>query len=158
MEVESDLSEIKALASSTRIEILKKLSERNHTVSELSRILNLSKPTVLHHMRVLEAAGLIRRVDDERKWVYYQLTEKGRVVIRLRRIKLLLSILILALPVALLTSLLMSMRVKELPKAAGDRAVSALGSSEPLFWMILLISLLLVLLAYFIVERRLKHF
>ncbi|MDK2781469.1 MAG: hypothetical protein PWR13_497 [Archaeoglobi archaeon] len=140
MEVEGELREVKALASSTRIEILKKLSERNHTVSELSRALNLSKPTILHHMRILEDAGFIKRVEDGRKWVYYQLTERGWMILKLRRLKLILSVLLILLPLAILISFLNSLRfgahIQRAPEAS-------------------LIIFIITLLAYFTVRRRL---
>jgi|Deesub1362A_J573_1020465.scaffolds.fasta_scaffold02028_4 DNA-binding transcriptional ArsR family regulator len=166
MEVEGDVSEIKVLTSYTRIEILKKLSERNYTVSELSRILELSKPTILHHIRILENAGFVQRVDDERKWVYYTLTERGKIILRLRRIKLVLSFLLITLPVALILSLLRTLKVAEkTPKAVmkiqTETSVTpkALGGGFELsLELILFLLLILVILVYFLVNRKIKKF
>lgn len=44
----------KFLPRKPSVAILKTLDERRRTVSELSRALNLSKPTILYHMRILE--------------------------------------------------------------------------------------------------------
>ncbi|AEA47552.1 ArsR/SmtB family transcription factor [Archaeoglobus veneficus] len=70
-----------ALASETRIEILKKLDERRMTLTELSKELNISKTAVKEHLDKLVQAGLIRKVDEGRKWMYYELTGKGRRIL-----------------------------------------------------------------------------
>lgn len=73
---------LKVLVSDTRIDILKRLDERRKTVTELSRELNLTKATVHEHLSKLFGAGLIRRNDETRhKWVYYELTRKGREIL-----------------------------------------------------------------------------
>jgi len=160
MEVEGELREVKALASSTRIEILKKLSERNHTISELSRALNLSKPTVLHHMRILEDAGFIKRVEDGRKWVYYQLTERGKMILKLRRIKLVLSAMLFILPAALLLSFLNSLKmgapIRKASEAVSYDLTSELGGFEISFELIFALLFIITLLAYLLVRKKLK--
>ena len=83
-----------ALASETRIEILKKLDERRMTLTELSESLNMSKTTVKEHLDKLVEAGLIKRIDEGRKWIYYELTEKGKKILHpdsITKIILLLS-------------------------------------------------------------------
>ena len=65
-----------------REEILKALLERNKTLSELSRELNLTKPSVYYHLKRLSAEGLVRRLKNENKFVYYALTEKGREFVK----------------------------------------------------------------------------
>lgn len=73
-----DLAAFKALASETRIDILKKLDERQKTISELAREMDLSKAAVHEHLNVLVETGLVQRLDaPERKWVYYRLTWRG---------------------------------------------------------------------------------
>lgn len=77
-----DAEAFKALASDTRLQILKGLDARPLTVSELSRLLNLNKATVFEHLKQLMAADLAKREDDPaRKWVYYHLTWKGKNVL-----------------------------------------------------------------------------
>ncbi len=83
-----------ALASETRIEILKKLDKRRMTLTELSESLSMSKTTVKEHLDKLTEAGLVRKIDEGRKWIYYELTEKGRKILHpdnLTRIVLLIS-------------------------------------------------------------------
>jgi DNA-binding transcriptional ArsR family regulator len=50
-----------ALADPTRRAILARLSEGDATVSELAEPFSISLPAISRHLKVLEAAGLIRR-------------------------------------------------------------------------------------------------
>ena len=83
--------DFKPLSSKSRITILKLLNKRKYTLSELSKILGLSKSTVFHHLKILEEFGYVTRVEDGRKWVYYSLTERGKSVIKWKRIRIILS-------------------------------------------------------------------
>lgn len=76
-----DSSTFKALASGTRVNILKSLEKRNHTQSELASLLKMSIPTVKDHLKEMEAAGLVRRREEGRKWIYYSLTEKSKCIL-----------------------------------------------------------------------------
>ncbi len=73
-----DREVFKALASDTRLDILKALDERQKTVTELGRELELNKATVFEHLEKLSQVGLVNKLEDERKWVYYQLSWTGR--------------------------------------------------------------------------------
>ena len=53
------LNALKALADPTRLRILRYLHEGPSTTSELSKILRLRPPTVIHHLQNLRLAGLI---------------------------------------------------------------------------------------------------
>jgi len=77
-EIRLSSSEFKALASETRAGIIKLLRQRNHTLTEISKKLGLSPPTVKQHLGVLENAELIQELDEGRKWKYYMLTRKGK--------------------------------------------------------------------------------
>lgn len=78
-----DAETFKALASATRLTVLKALDERRKTLTELSRDLELNKATVHEHLGLLLAAGLVRKRDDEgRKWIYYELTWTGQKILR----------------------------------------------------------------------------
>lgn len=50
----------KALSDERRLRILRRLSEGETTLDELTEMLDLSKSTVHHHMSILRGAGLIR--------------------------------------------------------------------------------------------------
>lgn len=78
-----DAETFKALASATRLTVLKALDERRKTLTELAHELSLNKATVHEHLGLLLAAGLIRKRDDEgRKWIYYELTWTGQGILR----------------------------------------------------------------------------
>ena len=73
------------LASETRLDILKILSTRRMTVTELADTLDLAKSTVHHHLQRLADAGLVAADDDGRAWVYYALTQEGQGLLQPRR-------------------------------------------------------------------------
>lgn len=73
------------LLASTRLQILLKLSERPHTISELSKALGFSKTTASYHLEKLESSGLVQRV-ERGKWVYYKITDRGLKSVRFKLI------------------------------------------------------------------------
>jgi DNA-binding transcriptional ArsR family regulator len=87
-----DQESFKALASEVRVDILKKLDERRQTVTDLSGLLDLSKPTLLEHLEKLQAAGLVKRVDEGRKWIYYELSQKGRKLLHPEKVAIVLAL------------------------------------------------------------------
>ena len=76
-----DQSTFKALAADTRVNILKKLNERRYTQSELASILSLKTPSIKEHLDALEKAGLVAKMEEGRKWKYYELTSKSRAIL-----------------------------------------------------------------------------
>ena len=52
----------RALADSTRREILFRVARSNCTVAQLARPFDLSAPAISRHLKVLEGAGLLRRI------------------------------------------------------------------------------------------------
>lgn len=81
-EIAFDAKTFKALSCETRISLLKQLGERRKTASELSEALSISAPSVLEHLDKLINVGLIVRAENgSSKWVYYELTEKGTILI-----------------------------------------------------------------------------
>ncbi len=87
-----DQESFKALASEVRVDILKKLDGRRQTVTDLSGLLNLSKPTLLEHLEKLQTAGLVKRVDEGRKWIYYELSQKGRKLLHPEKVAIILAL------------------------------------------------------------------
>lgn len=83
-----DKNSFMALASENRIKLLKKLDERRMTITELSRELRISKPAILKHLTKLMDAGLVKKIEGERKWVYYSLTLKGKHILHPERVKI----------------------------------------------------------------------
>lgn len=82
-----DKTTLKALVVDTRMNILKLLLDKRYTQSEIADILGLKKPTVKEHVDILEKAKLIKKEETKRKWKYYNLTFKGRMVVQPREVK-----------------------------------------------------------------------
>ncbi len=93
-----DSSTFKALASGTRVKILKTLEKRNHTQSELSAVLKMSIPAIKDHLTAMEKGGLVKRKEEGRKWIYYALTEKSKCVLdpERKRLWIVLSFFVLS--------------------------------------------------------------
>jgi DNA-binding transcriptional ArsR family regulator len=80
--VQIDRDTIKALGSETRLEILRRLGERQMTESEVSRSIGKHVTTVAQHMRVLERRNLVERMERPgRKWIYYKLSSSGKRIV-----------------------------------------------------------------------------
>ena len=74
---------IRALGAQTRVSILRQLSGKPMTQTELAVQLKISPPAVNAHLHNLVDVSLIRRVDSQgRKWKYYELSEKGEAIIQ----------------------------------------------------------------------------
>jgi len=97
-----DQESFKALASDTRIEILKRLDHSQRTVTDLANELHVNKSAVYKHLSRLLDAGLVKKVEDNRKWVYYRLSMKGANLLHPERVQiaLMLSASLLALSLA----------------------------------------------------------
>ncbi len=70
-----------ALASPERIRVLRALEDRNMTGTEVAARLALSKSTAFKELSRLEEVQLVARVEGNRKWVYYRLTEMARRIL-----------------------------------------------------------------------------
>ncbi len=77
-EIALDKKTLGVLSSDTRANILKSLDIRRMTASELSRGLNLPKSSIHENLDRLVDTNLVKKNDNGNKWVYYELTEKGR--------------------------------------------------------------------------------
>ena len=87
-----DQASFRALASEVRIEVLKRLDERRMTVTDLANALSLSKPTLLEHLEKLQQADLVKRMDEGRKWIYYELTGRGKKILHPERVTIVVSL------------------------------------------------------------------
>lgn len=79
--MEIDETVLKLLISGTKRNILKSLSKRRKMLTELSRELSLSMPTLLEHLNSLSKANLVIKREEGRKWKYYELTNRGKTVV-----------------------------------------------------------------------------
>lgn len=99
-EIKMDRRVFEALASETRINILKKLDTRQMTVTELSRELDMAKSSIHEHLAKMVDSGLVEKFDDGHKWTYYYLARKGRNILHpheTAKILVLLGISLLAI-------------------------------------------------------------
>jgi DNA-binding transcriptional ArsR family regulator len=77
-----DRETFKALASDTRLDILKSLDGKNMSLKDICTSTNLNKATLHEHLVKLNEAGLIKKNEREgHKWVYYKLTWKGECLL-----------------------------------------------------------------------------
>jgi len=73
-----DLNSFKALASETRLDILRSLDGKKMSLNDISKKTSMNKTTIHEHLTKLNAAGLVKRKERQgHKWVYYNLTWKG---------------------------------------------------------------------------------
>lgn len=134
-----DQQAFRALASEVRVEILKKLDEKRRlTVTNLSNEMGLSKPTLLEHLGKLTDATLVKRVDEGRKWIYYELTDRGRKVLHPERVTIVVA---LALSLLLMASgfyvLAVSTATLSAPVGAGSSFETQAPAFDPLLGAVL---------------------
>jgi DNA-binding transcriptional ArsR family regulator len=80
MKVEIDKQALFALASDSRIEILKALGPQRRTLTQLADSLGIDKAAVHRHLKKLEEGGFVVRYEDH-GFVYYGLSWKARDII-----------------------------------------------------------------------------
>lgn len=68
---------LKAAGESTRLRLLALLADGDHSVKDLTEILDQSQPRVSRHLKLLADAGLIQR-HAEGAWAYYRLAPDGQ--------------------------------------------------------------------------------
>ena len=66
----------KAMGDENRLTILTLLHTGERCACRLQEALNISQPTLSHHMRILLDAQLVNARKDG-KWIYYSLSEAG---------------------------------------------------------------------------------
>lgn len=76
-----DQPTLKALAGETRVRILKLLDSKQMTPSDIAYELKMSLPTVGEHLKALVDAELVEKEETTRKWKYYSLTQKSRMLL-----------------------------------------------------------------------------
>lgn len=69
------ISVFKALGNETRFLIFKLLTKNKMCACELLANLNITQPTLSHHMKVLSDAGIVL-YEVKGKWTYYELNIK----------------------------------------------------------------------------------
>lgn len=151
----SDNETIKAVLSDTRLQILKSLNKRRMTAAELVNSIGVQKNAVYKHLDKLINAELIKRVDnEERKWVYFELTSKGANMISSGKyqVLILLSSGIGTLLIGISLAALYLLREIQPPKTRG-LAISQLDIGI----ILIATSMVLLLIAWFVSRNRWKR-
>lgn len=73
--------QLQVIAVPSRLKVLRALTQRRLTVTELADAAGLAKSTTHGHLLDLERVGLVKRLEDERLWVYHELTPLGRSIV-----------------------------------------------------------------------------
>lgn len=68
---------LKAAGEDTRLRLLALLADGDHSVKDLTEILDQSQPRVSRHLKLLADAGLVQR-HAEGAWAYYRLAPDGQ--------------------------------------------------------------------------------
>ena len=76
MTYKEDAKLFKALSDENRLQILCQLSRTEKCACVLLDALNISQPTLSHHMRILVDAGLVVS-RKEGKWMHYSISQDG---------------------------------------------------------------------------------
>lgn len=77
-----DMATFKALASDTRLDILKALDGKRMALKDICKATKLNKATLHEHLSKLNEAGLVKKKEREgHKWVFYKLTWKGECLL-----------------------------------------------------------------------------
>lgn len=64
---------LKALAEPTRLQLLNMIAQQGEMcVCDMNEPLNLSQPTISHHLKVLADAGIVHR-SQRGKWAYFRI-------------------------------------------------------------------------------------
>ncbi|GEM_PF-897405 len=133
MKVELDKRSLYALASDTRLEILKSLHSNRRTVSQLAELLAIDKAAVHRHLKKLEEGGFVVRTEDH-GFVYYALTWKSRDILepndRTRIVILISSALVCLL--AMMVVAFMAAQPSAMLAESSDQSTGALDDAgEP---------------------------
>ncbi|AAM03948.1 winged helix-turn-helix domain-containing protein [Methanosarcina acetivorans] len=145
---------LKAILSDTRLKILKNLNKRRMTVAELVNNVGVQKNAIYKHLDKLTSAGLVDRVESsERKWVYYELTSKGKKIISTGKyqVLILLSSGIGSLIIGSIGIVLYFLNEVQSPKTKGLE-ISGLDIGI----IFIAVSIIMLLAAKFVSRRRWK--
>jgi DNA-binding transcriptional ArsR family regulator len=125
-----DKDSFKALSSDTRISILKELDGKRMTITQLSDALRMSKPALLKHMEALIDANLVKKERRERKWIYYDLTFKGKNILNPDRAKVI--VLLSTAAISLVGSIIafLTFAYQNAVAAAGDKVGGGPGTLD----------------------------
>ncbi len=148
-----------AVLSDCRIKILRNLSKRRMTAAELTHKIGVQKNAIYKHLDKLLDAQIVRRIDDiERKWVYYELTEKGSAIVSSKRLQIFV-IISSGIGTLFLGMFLMARYFSRLAEISGIREKKGveLLSEFDIGIIFIIISVVLLGAAFFISKAKWKN-
>ncbi len=117
-EINLDEKDIKILNSKTRIKILKLLSEKEKTLTQIAEELKLKQPTILEHLKILEEKNYIKKNNKKNQTKRYRLTYKGERIIKPKSTKIFLTFIttlflgILTYTITIINKIIIEKKVK----------------------------------------------
>jgi DNA-binding transcriptional ArsR family regulator len=127
-----DMNTFKALASDTRLDILRALDGKRLNLKDICQATNLNKATLHEHLTKLNEAGLVKKFEREgHKWVYYKLTWKGEGLLHPEntRIVVLFSTTIISLIIGII-SFITFVKGKIIEKMGSNGAILTTGNDS----------------------------
>ena len=129
-----NLNDFKALASETRLDILRALDGKKMSLNEIRAATKLHKMTLHEHLSKLVEAGFVKRKEREgHKWVYYKLSWKGESLIHPENTKVVVlfstTIITLFFGIIGLVNVVQNIIASQLPQGIGNGGPPSKGPS-----------------------------
>ncbi len=147
-----DQESLKAVTVNTRVQILKILQQKQEILSDIASLLGMSIPTIKEHLEVLEKVGMVNKIEEGRKWKYYDLTEKGKCLLNPDRKRLWLTLSVLIIGV-FGTIFLQLQSTLNLPDRAASMKLSFLLIVFIIISLISLVTTIILLIRIFLRSR-----
>ncbi|CAG0979164.1 MAG: ArsR family transcriptional regulator [Candidatus Methanoperedens nitroreducens] len=148
-----------AVISDSRIKILKNLAKRKMTAAELTRQIGIEKNAIYKHLDKLLDAQIIRRIEnDTRKWIYYELTEKGTAIVSAKRLQIFILISS-GVGTAFLGAFLVARYFLRLVEVTGKEKTKGIEliSDFDIGLILIFISIILLLITWFVSINKWKR-
>jgi DNA-binding transcriptional ArsR family regulator len=132
-----DMNTFKALASDTRLDILRALDGKKLNLNDICRVTNLNKATLHEHLTKLYEAGLVKKNEREgHKWVYYKLSWKGEGLLHPENTKIVVMFCITFISLFLAVMLLVNFAqpiILGMAETSGDTILIYKAEDEGIF-------------------------
>ncbi len=145
---------IKALSVETRVKILKLLLKNKLTQTDIAENLKLTIPSIKEHLDFLVKSNLVNRLEEGRKWKYYQVTDKTKSLFNSEYYKFVitLGIFVISAGLSFIISLQKSatfiMEKSEIG-VIGEAVIQKPSLAIPIIFSILIIYLILTIVFWF---------
>jgi DNA-binding transcriptional ArsR family regulator len=135
------IEDFKALASETRLDILRAIDLKTMSLKDISQATHLHETTVHEHLTKLVKSGFVKKNEREgHKWVYYTLSWKGSCLLHPDNTKVVVmftsTIAVLLGGIFGLVTLLKSIAFPVMETTSKDGRLTAGASDGALIWFI----------------------